>query len=556
MWAMLTYVGYAILGLATCMALAAGGLFTFLHLRWKSSRNPSLPLLGPLTFPLGSVSHFASLASFAGIRREFNLYRHIQTAFDNPSRFLLPPLQRVTTSNDDDALNDDDGEGQPRAFQLFLGPRSIIVVRKRADIEATLKSKVAVARMVSPMGNLLFEQMGIVFVSDMAKHKAHRSAALRGLMRPSYLRNLYSSTMVPVVSQFLAHLENSAPNSGLPQVMDVEAISGITLEVIGEATLSLALGCFPRPNIPTQEPVLREFRSAVSGLLRGLAFFQSKPSFLMRFYSTEYNNALSSKATVRAFMESFIDARVQDRVNNTLPADHQDDFLDVMLDGDTSSSGSGSGSGNSEHFTRADIAFTLQDMMIAGHETTSHTVAWALFFLAQDEGLQARIYAEVTSSDWGVDGHPEFNSLSSFDLLHSTIKETLRCRPTVPSLPRRTLEDTVINGIEVPANTTVFCALATLGMDPTEYANPTVFNPDRWLENPSLKTPLPFGAGPRSCVGERMALVEAKLILAMFIRAYTFDLVTPVSDVGSFQAITMHPDPELLLNIHRRPTTT
>merc|ERR1711916_249274 len=150
----------------------------------------------------------------------------------------------------------------------------------------------------------------------------------------------------------------------------------------------------------------------------------------------------------------------------------------------------------------------LQDMMIAGHETTSHTVAWALFFLAQDEGLQARIYAEVTSSDWGVDGHPEFNSLSSFDLLHSTIKETLRCRPTVPSLPRRTLEDTVINGIEVPANT-------------------TVFNPDRWLENPSLKTPLPFGAGPRSCVGERMALVEAKLILAMFIRAYTFDLVTP-----------------------------
>ena len=427
----------------------------------------------------------------------------------------------------------------------------MLVLRTREDLQVMLGSKACAGRIVSAIGNEIFRQKGIVFISDMPKWKVHRSAALRGLLRPSFLKRLFATSMVPVADDFVAHVEASGT------VFDVADLSALTLEIIGEAALSLCLCSFPRASLKGGTGAksddlasLAAFRDSVHGILRGLTLLGTKPGLLLPFYSAERAKVQAASRVMMEFMEAFIAQRKAARANGShATPSGEPDFLDILLE--SAEAEEADSVAGEAHFTHADIAYTLQDMMIAGHETTSHTLAWALFFLAQDRELQERVANEVVGA-WGPDGEPEYASLASLDLVQAVIKETLRLRPTVPSLMRRTLEDTEINGLAVPADTVIMGAPYTLGLDPDEYPSPETFDADRWLANPGLKLPFVFGAGPRSCIGERMAMIEAKLALSVFVRAFAFTLITPPDDVDMFQSITMCPHPKLELSVSRR----
>ncbi|XP_017492981.1 PREDICTED: cytochrome P450 3A9-like, partial [Rhagoletis zephyria] len=167
---------------------------------------------------------------------------------------------------------------------------------------------------------------------------------------------------------------------------------------------------------------------------------------------------------------------------------------------------------------------------LAGFETTGTTIANVLYNLALNPDAQERLHSELEMALEGVDE----NSSEHFDIvngkipyLEAVIKETLRMTPPVPRLQRRVGTDTYkLNGVTLPKDVTVEVAVYAIHHSDEYYPEPSKFNPDRFMpENKHKLVPytyLPFGAGPRNCVGMRFAYQELRLCLAKIVRQYKF----------------------------------
>ncbi|KAJ7369554.1 hypothetical protein OS493_038133 [Desmophyllum pertusum] len=169
---------------------------------------------------------------------------------------------------------------------------------------------------------------------------------------------------------------------------------------------------------------------------------------------------------------------------------------------------------------------TIEDMFIAGYETTSTTMKWAIAFLVNYPKYQEDIQRQL---DEIFDGrNPSLHDRPNLPLIHATIIETLRVGNVAPlALPHFTLTDTTLCGYRVPKGTIVFADTESVHMDPKCWENPTVFNPYRHIdEDGKLITNqgnfYPFGAGRRFCAGEPLAKVELFMFLSWMLQKFTF----------------------------------
>ena len=169
---------------------------------------------------------------------------------------------------------------------------------------------------------------------------------------------------------------------------------------------------------------------------------------------------------------------------------------------------------------------TIKDMFVAGYETTSTTMKWAIAFLVNYPKYQEDIQLEL---DKVLDGrNPGLEDRANLPLINATIMETLRVGNVAPlALPHFTLKDTTLCGYRVPKDTIVFADTESVHLDPKCWENPSVFNPYRHIdENGKLITNqgnfYPFGAGRRVCAGEPLAKVEVFLFLSWMLQKFTF----------------------------------
>lgn len=166
-------------------------------------------------------------------------------------------------------------------------------------------------------------------------------------------------------------------------------------------------------------------------------------------------------------------------------------------------------------------------LFLAGYETTSVTMSWALHALTQDPGLGRRLHAEV---DLALGGRtPTFADLPALAHCRHVAMESLRLYPPIFWLARRTVEDDVVDGCRIPAGTTVSLMLHTLHRHPDAWEDPERFDPDRFTPERSAGRHkhawVPFGAGQRQCIGKEFALMEAQLILARLAQRFRFKAV-------------------------------
>jgi cytochrome P450 len=159
--------------------------------------------------------------------------------------------------------------------------------------------------------------------------------------------------------------------------------------------------------------------------------------------------------------------------------------------------------------------------LLAGHDTTSTTLTYALWALGHHPEMQARVAAEASA----VAGDRTLTVDDVPQLAYTTqvLHEALRLCPPAPAIGRMAMRDIVVDGYRVPAGTNVIVGVYALHRDPTLWEDPTRFDPDRF--NPELSRGrnrwqfLPFGGGPRSCIGDHFAMLEAILGLATLVRA-------------------------------------
>jgi cytochrome P450 len=180
------------------------------------------------------------------------------------------------------------------------------------------------------------------------------------------------------------------------------------------------------------------------------------------------------------------------------------------------------------HLLRAELTATevrdeLITLVIAGYETVASCLTWTLHLLAGHARVQERVAAELDDVlGTGSAARPAgWEHLPKLRLTRAVVDESLRLYPPAWVITRRALEDDVVAGIAVPAGTVVILSPWLLHRRPDAWPSPWRFDPDRFLDR-SDSGPrgdyLPFGAGPRLCIGREVALVEAVLTLATVLR--------------------------------------
>ncbi|BBY78150.1 cytochrome P450 [Mycolicibacterium parafortuitum] len=168
--------------------------------------------------------------------------------------------------------------------------------------------------------------------------------------------------------------------------------------------------------------------------------------------------------------------------------------------------------------TDREIADDLIAFLIAGHDTTATTLAYALWQLGRRPDLQDRVLAEVVAVG-------ERESLGPADVpalgyTVAVLHEALRLCPPAPATSREAVCDIDVGGHLVEAGSMLVVGIYALHRDPRLWADPLTFDPDRFTggERPDRWQYLPFGAGPRSCIGDHFAMLEATLALATIVR--------------------------------------
>ena len=188
----------------------------------------------------------------------------------------------------------------------------------------------------------------------------------------------------------------------------------------------------------------------------------------------------------------------------------------------------------------------LRDEMItlfmAGHETTANTLAWAWFLLSQHPDTEARLHQELDQALGGRS--PTVADLPRLPYTEHVINETLRVYPTVWMLGREAIEPVELGGYAIPVGTTVFMPQWVIHRDSRWFDEPEVFRPERWEGGFSQRLHryayFPFGGGPRICIGNNFALMEAALVLATIAQRFRLRLA-PDASVTPLATITLRP---------------
>ena len=174
------------------------------------------------------------------------------------------------------------------------------------------------------------------------------------------------------------------------------------------------------------------------------------------------------------------------------------------------------------------VMIEILQLLVAGNETSSNTLAWTFYLLARNPACLDKVRAEIR--DTVGDGAIDFMALHKLTYTLQVIDEATRLYPPFWMIDRIALEDDEIAGIQIPAGVMVVPYIYGVHRNPDHWDDPNVFDPDRFDPAKSKSrhafAHVPFGGGPRVCIGQNMAIMQILLILATIIRKYDFSLVS------------------------------
>jgi cytochrome P450 len=198
-----------------------------------------------------------------------------------------------------------------------------------------------------------------------------------------------------------------------------------------------------------------------------------------------------------------------------------------------------------------DEAMTL---FLAGHETTALALTYSLYLLATHPECQARLAGEL---DRVLGGRtPVLGDLESLRYTDAVVLESMRLYPPAWALARQALTDVEIGGYQFRKGAAFVMSPWVVQRDPKNFDEPEVFKPERWDNDLSRRLPrfayFPFGGGPRVCIGNRFAMMEATLVLAVAIQRFRFE-VTPETALSLLPSVTLRPRQAVQLRLAAPP---
>ncbi|KAK2361865.1 cytochrome P450 704C1 [Trifolium repens] len=199
----------------------------------------------------------------------------------------------------------------------------------------------------------------------------------------------------------------------------------------------------------------------------------------------------------------------------------------------------------------------LMTMLIAGHETSAAVLTWTFYLLSKDPTVMSKLQEEVDSVLG--DRFPTIEDMKKLKYTTRVINESLRLYPQPPVLIRRSLDNDVLGEYPIKRGEDIFISVWNLHRSPTLWDGADKFDPERWpLDGPNPNETnqnfkyLPFGGGPRKCIGDMFASYETIVALAMLVRRFNFQMAIGAPPVVMTTGATIHTTQGLNMTVTRR----
>ncbi|MFI7341483.1 cytochrome P450 [Streptomyces sp. NPDC050085] len=282
----------------------------------------------------------------------------------------------------------------------------------------------------------------------------------------------------------------------------------LTLETIARTGFGHDFGSFER-DFDKEGP-----HPFVTAMVGALSFAQRRNVVPPLLSSVLLRGAERRNAADRAYLNRTVDEVIAARrASGGGPGDLLDRMLDVAHPG------------TGERLAPQNIRRQVITFLVAGHETTSGALSFALHYLAQDRAVLAKAQEEVDRI-WGDVEVPAYEQVAKLRYLRRVLDESLRLWPTAPAFAREALADTTLGGVHPMRRGAWALVLTTmLHRDPAAWGeNPEAFDPERFAPQAVRGRPAhvfkPFGTGARACIGRQFALHESMLVLGLLLRRY------------------------------------
>ncbi len=347
----------------------------------------------------------------------------------------------------------------------------------------------------------------------------------RRLMQPAFHRNRLAAYEDIIVATTGDMLDRWTPG----KTLDIDAaMMQVALEIVGKTLFGLDL-----------RHEAGELTEGVLEMLEYVVYRASNPVAAPLYLPTRRNQRY--KAAMAKLEGVVYDTIAQRRAEDS----DRGDVLSILLaarDGDTG-----------QPMSDRQIRDEMTTLIVAGHETIASALTWAWYLLSLSPTVRAMLEQELAN----VLGErlPTVNDLHDLPTTRAIFDEVLRLYPPAWLITRRALEDDTIGGQTIPAGSIVIMSPYVMHRHGSYWSNPAGFDPDHFNPEVVAKRPrfayIPFGGGPRLCIGDNFALMEGPMILATVAQRYRLNLV-PSHPVKMEALVTLRPHGGLLMTAEQR----
>jgi len=404
-------------------------------------------------------------------------------------------------------------------YVLKLGPMSMIMLNRPEYAQYVLRDRMANYSKDGPIWDSVRALSGNGLTTSSGDYWLRQ----RRMMQPHFHRQRLGALTEIMVSTIAQNLQDWDQFANQADPVEIT-------HQFGRMTMPIIMRTMFGMDISAEEiSSMGEKMTYIVDNLLSQAVINSIPGWMPIPKRAVYQRALKD-------VETFVYTVVEKRRKNV-----SNDLLSMLIEAIDSETG--------EQMTNQQVHNEVVTIFVAGYETVALTLAWALYYLTQQPALIERLQHEVDS----VLGQrpPTVDDLPRLAYTRQVFQETLRLAPPGYFLPRTAVEDDVIDGFHIPAGKMVAVSLYTIHRHPEFWQSPHTFDPDRFSPAQSEKHHpmawIPFGAGPRFCMGRDFAYMEGSLILAMLIQRFT--VTSPAGFVTKPRlSFTLHPNNGVLVH--------
>ena len=278
----------------------------------------------------------------------------------------------------------------------------------------------------------------------------------------------------------------------------------------------------------------REFKKIPEGLHQKVSAFLLEPPLLPTAENKRFQEALD-------FLNQTAKQMIDDRRREGLT---RKDLLTRLL---------GAQDENNVRMSDKQVRDETMTLFVAGHETTANALSWCWHELLNNPEIYKKLQAEADLFD---ESQLSTEALSALPYALQIFKESLRMYPPVPAFDRQPQEDIKLGGVTIPKMMVCFVSPYSMHHNESLYPNPSSFDPARFTPEEEAKRHkyafLPFGGGPRTCIGNFFAMMEGQIALAVLARRFTFERV-PSHKVEMTQVGLLKPRDGVMVKVKARP---